>query len=71
MLRPLDCPRADDYCQRYDTYHRAVESVLLSSVTTIIELLESKAGLYLSEAVRAEAVRIAGELSGGITAVFP
>jgi uncharacterized protein len=33
----------------------------LSSVSAMIDILEKKGGLYLSEAVKAEAVRIAGE----------
>ena len=34
---------------------------LLSSVRAMIDLLEKKGGLYLSEAVKAEAARLAGE----------
>jgi predicted nucleic acid-binding protein len=40
---------------------RAKQSNQLSSVRAMIDVLEKKGGLYLSEAVKAEAARIAGE----------
>ena len=46
---------------------RAKQTKQLSSVRTMIEVLEKKGGLYLSDEVKAEAMRIAGE-QGGITA---
>jgi len=39
----------------------AKQSNQISSVRTMIDVLEKMGGLYLSEAVKAEAVRIAGE----------
>jgi predicted nucleic acid-binding protein len=39
----------------------AKERRLISSVSAMIEVMEKKGGLYLSDAVRAEAARLAGE----------
>ena len=39
----------------------AKERRLISSVSAMIDVLEKRGGLYLSDAVRAEAARLAGE----------